>query len=336
VPITITTLQDLEVTGETALLDLDLTYFTGLQLSSLDYRPGTASLLNFLRALKRKRIEAVMATINIASIDQATPLDIRYYAGVIEEIFNDPSLLDGALPEKYSMMISAEKMLSEGRYGEAAAVYAGLARNHPRDAGIHFAHALSLGFLDKGEECREAMLRAYEIDTAYLKGFFQLARVLGANGHIGAGEALLDTPDLYKTLSAIEMDYQRGLFYVQSGLYVEAVKLLENVAGKRPEDFAIRTVLYHAYEQMGEERKMNEALTELLRIDRDRVAREMPWVFKKLGDISWNHHRDHFAAYWYRQYLELVHDDPDSLRMQEVVEEYKDFDLRSVKDEKGP
>lgn len=328
VPLTVTSLEDIELEGETALLDIDLTYFTGMQAASADYKPGTASLLNFLRVLKRKKIPAVMATINRASVFQAPPLDIRYYADIIEEIFVDPSLLEGALPEKYGMMIEAEKLLSEGLYGEAAALYAGLARSYPDNAGLHFSHAFALGFLDKGVECREAMVRAYGIDAVYMRGFFQLARVLGANGRLSAGEALLETSDLSKTLSKNEMDYQRALFYMQAGLYQQAAEILVDVTGRRPKDFAIKTILYRAYEELGETQKMYRVLDGLVRLDRDRVVRDMPWAFKKLGDLAWNIHLDPVAASWYKQYLVLFPDDPDAGKMRELIEKWEDVDPR--------
>ena len=320
VPLTVTSLEDLETAGEIALLDIDLSYFAGLQAVVADYQPGTASLLNFLRVLKRKGIPAVMATINRASISQTAPLDIRYYADIIEETFADPSLLEGPVPEKYNLMIQAEQALKDGHYGEAAALYAGLARSHPYDAGLHFSHAVALGFLDRGEECRDAMVSAYGIDSAYMRGFFQLARVLGANGRINAGEALLETSDLRKTLPEVEMEYQRGLFYTQAGLHQQAVAILVDVAAKRPKDFAIRTVLYRAYEELGETRKMYSLLEDLVQLDRERVARDMPWVFKKLGDLAWNFHLDPVAAKWYTQYLALVPGDPDAGKMRELIE----------------
>ena len=328
VPLTVTSLEDLETAGEIALLDIDLSYFAGLQAVSADYRPGTAALLNFLRVLKRKRIPAVMATINRASISQTAPLDTRYYADVIEEILTDPSLLEGSVPEKYNMMIQAEKALSEGHYGETAALYAGLVKVHPDDAGLNFSHAVALGFLDRGEECREAMVRAYGIDSAYLRGFFQLARVLGANGRINAGEALLETSDLTKVFPEVEMEYQRGLFYTQAGLYQQAVEILVDVAGKRGKDFAVRTVLYRAYEELDNTRKMYRTLENLVQLDRDRVARDMPWAFKKLGDLAWNFHLDLVAARWYEQYLALVPDDPDAGKMGELIKKWEGKDLK--------
>lgn len=328
VPLTVTSLEDLETAGEIALLDIDLSYFAGLQAVSADYRPGTATLLNFLRVLKRKRIPAVMATINRASISQMAPLDIRHYADVIEETLADPSLLEGPVPEKYNLMIQAEKALTEGHYGEAAALYAGLVKTHPYDAGLHFSHAVALGFLDRGEECREAMVRAYGIDSAYMRGFFQLARVLGANGRINAGEALLETSDLKKMLPEVEMEYQRGLFYTQAGLYQQAAAILVDVAAKRPKDFAIRTVLYRAYEELGDTRRMYSILEDLVQLDRDRVARDMPWTFKKLGDLAWNFHLDSVAARWYKQYLALAPDDPDAGKMRELIEKWEGRDTK--------
>jgi hypothetical protein len=331
IPLTITSLEDLEVSGETALLDIDLAYFSGLQAVSADYEPGTAALLNFLRILKRKKIPTVMATINHSSINQAAPLDIRYYAGVIEETLADPSLISGPVPEKYNLMIEGESALRAGRYSEAAALYAGMAKSRPFEAGIHFSHAVALGFLDKGEECRDAMIQAYAIDNSYLRGFFQLARVLGANGRINAGEALLDTPDLQKTLPEIEMQYQRGLFYAQAGLHQDAAAILLDISSMRPRDFAIRTVLYRSYEELGETKKMYGVLEDLVTIDRGRVQRDMPWVFKKLGDLAFNLHLDPVAAQWYSDYLELVPDDPDRDEMLKLVEEWKDKERKNAR-----
>jgi hypothetical protein len=329
IPVTITSLEDLELTDERALLDIDLVYFTGLQAVSKDYEPGTAALLNFLRALKRKRIPAVMATINRSSINNQASLDIRYYADIITEVLADPSKLEGATPGKYQMMIDAEKALRAGRYSEAAALYAGLTKSYPYDAGLHFSHAFALGFLDKGEETRDAMVRAYGIDQNYLQGFFQLARVLGSNGRIAAGEALLETSDLKKTLPEIEMDYQRGLFYFQAGLHQEAVGILSEVAAKRQKDFAVRTVLYKAYEELGQERRMYSVLEDLVDIDLGRVERDMPWALKKLGDLAWSFHLDYVASVWYEHYLELVPGDPDSARMQELIDVYEGVEMKT-------
>ena len=323
IPLTITSLEDLEASEVPALLDIDLSYFSGLQASSSEYEPGTAALLNFLRILKRKKIPTVMATINFSSLNQAAPLDIRYYAGIIEETLGDPSMLAGPVPDKYNLMIEAESALRAGRYSEAAALYAGLAKSRPFDAGIHFSHALALGFLDKGEECRDAMIRAYGVDNAYLRGFFQLARVLGANGRINAGEALLATPDLHKTLPEIEMEYQRGLFYAQAGLHQQAAAILLDVSSMRPKDFAIRTVLYRSYEALGETKRMYSVLEDLVTLDKGRVSRDMPWVFKKLGDLAFNFHLDPAAARWYGEYLELVPDDPDREDMLDLIEKWK-------------
>jgi tetratricopeptide (TPR) repeat protein len=327
VPLTVTSLEDLDTAGETALLDIDLSYFTGLQAISTDYRPGTASLLDFLRVLKSKKIPAVMATINR---DMAAPLDVRYYADVIEEVLADPSLLEEPVPEKYNVMIQAEKALSAGQYGEAESLYAGLVEAHPDDAALHFSHALALGFLDKGEECRDAMLMAFSIDASYMRGFFQLARVLGASGHINSGEALLKTSDLEKTLPKDEMKYQWGLFYMQAGLYQDAVEKLVDVAAKRRKDFAVKTVLYRAYAELGETRRMYSVLEDLVELDSERVGRDMPWAFRKLGDLAYDLHLDPVAADWYEQYLALVPDDPGAARMRELIEVWKDREVKPI------
>ncbi len=321
VPLTITNIEDLEINDETALLDIDLAYFTGLQAASAEYRPGTAALLDFLRVLKSKRVSAVMATVNRTAGFQPVPLDIRYFATVIEETLADPSLLENAFSGKYGMMMEAEKSLTEGDFSKAAALYTGLTGSYPDDAGLHFSHAVALGFLDKGTECREAMVKAYGIDAVYLKGFFQLARVLGAGGRISAGETLLDTADLYKTLSTEDMKYQRALFYMQAGLPDKASQLLAEVAQTRPKDFAVRTVLYRAYEELGNTQEMYRVLENLFRLDRERLVRDMPWALKKLGDLARDVRTDLVAASWYARYLVHVPDDPDAGMMREFIEE---------------
>jgi tetratricopeptide (TPR) repeat protein len=323
VPLLVTSLEDLELAGETALLDIDLSYFTGVQTVSADYQPGTASLLDFLGILEQKRIPAVMVTLRRG---REAPLDIWYYTDVIEEMLAHTSQRDKRIRERYDLMIQAEKALTTRQYAEAESLYTSLTQQRPDKPGLHFSHALALGFLDRGEECRDAMVKAYANDAGYIRGFFQLARVLAANGHIDSGEALLRTSDLEKTIPKEEMDYQWGLFYMEAGLYQEAVSKIFSVTSKRKKDFAARTVLYRAYAELGEKGHMLMVLKELVELDRDRVVRDMPWVFRKLGDLSFEMHLDPDAAKWYKQYLELVPDDPDSSKMREIIETWEGVD----------
>jgi hypothetical protein len=127
------------------------------------------------------------------------------------------------------------------------------------------------------------------------------------------------------------MEYQQGLFYMQAGMYEDAVRVLVDVSGKRPKDFAIRTVLYRAYEELGETRRMYSVLEDLVEIDEGRVARDMPWAFKKLGDIAWNLHMDPVAAGWYKRYLEINPGDPESAKMQELIDTWEGVEPKTRK-----
>ena len=75
---------------------------------------------------------------------------------------------------------------------------------------------------------------------------------------------------------------------------------------------------------MGQTRKMYSVLEDLVTLDRNRVRKDMPWAFKKLGDLAWNFHLDPIAAKWYVEYLELVPDDPDREKMIELIDLWKD------------
>ena len=323
IPLTVTSLGDLEIAeGEKALLDIDLAYFTGMQSSSQGYQPGTASLLDFLEKLRDAGIPAIMATINRSTGKRSSPLDIRYFAEIIEETLRDPSLLGEGNDGIYSRMIKAEEALVTGRYGEASAMYSALTGEWPDKAGLHFSHAFALGFSDRGGESSEALVKAYAIDANYIKGFFQLARVLGANGHVEAGEALLETPDLRNSLPRVEVDYQSGLFYFESQLYDQAKDILEDVAEIRPADFALRTILYRAYLELDDRENMLRTLRKLVNIDEGRVVRDMPWAFKELGNLSLESGSETMAVMWYRKYLMTDPDDPDRERIEVLVESY--------------
>lgn len=321
VPLTVTTLEDLDIGTDRAVLDIDLGWFVGKQGLDPSYRPGTASLLNVLRVLGRKRIPAVYVTITRGSPQQNVPLDIRYYAGITEDVLRDPELITGPVPQLYATMIQAEDALVGGRYAEAEALYLELTARRPDMAGLFFSLGLTEGFLDKPEQSRRALLRAYELDQAYLPGFFQLARVLAGMGLVETGEYLLATPDLVNTVPEIEMNYQKGFFYLAADRQYDAITWLERVAGRRPEDFAVRTVLRQAYEDIGHTEKEMETLEKLLSIDTQRVERDMPWVYKRLGRLSEDAGRIERAAETYGRYLELAPDDADAPRMRAVVDQ---------------
>lgn len=322
IPVTVTSLENLELGRETAIINIDLTYFVGLQGRDPSYRPGTASLLDFLRALKARRIAADFVTINRASARQAVPMDIRYYGEIIGEVLEKPALLGPPPHASYAMMIEAEEALVAGRFDDAETRYSDLVERRRGSAGLFFSLALARGFLDRAEGCREALLEAYALDSVYMRGFFQLARVLGGTGRIETGEHLLETPDLLKIIPAIEMDNQRGLFYFNAGRYFDAITFLESVATRRPDDFAVRTVLLRAYEEAGVSDGMLRTLERLIAIDAARVERDMPWVYKRIGELAEKAGLRVRAAEAYDRYMQLVPGDENEAWMRAIVDQY--------------
>jgi tetratricopeptide (TPR) repeat protein len=319
VPLTVTTLEDLDIGDERAIIDIDLGWFVALQGQDPSYRPGTASLLNVLRVIGRKRIPAVYVTITRNSPRQSVPLDIRYYADVIRDALEDPALVIGPTPPLYDGMIQAESALVERRYGEAQALYLDLTAQRDDMAGLFFSLGLVDGFLDDAQQSRDALLRAYRLDQGYLPAFFQVARVLAGMGLVETGTYLLDTPDLGHIVPEIEIESQKGFFYLAAGRPYDAITWLERVAGVRPDDFAVRTVLAQQYREIGDAEKETRTLEELLSIDTQRVERDMPWVYKRLGELAEQAGMRERAAQMYERFLELSPDDDDAPRMRRLI-----------------
>jgi hypothetical protein len=319
VPLTVTTLEDLDIGAERAILDIDLGWFVALQMQDPSYRPGTASLMNVLRVLARKRISAVYVTITRNSPRQSIPLDIRYYADVIEDMLAEPDLIVGPLPPLYDAMIQAEEALRGGRFSEAQGRYVELTTRRSDMAGLFFSLGLVEGFLDHPAQSRQALLQAYWLDQGYLPAFFQVARVLAGMDLVETGEYLLDTPEIANIIPQQEMEYQRGLFYVGAGRPYDAITWLARVAAQRKNDFAIRTILRQAYEEIADAKKEVAVLEELLSIDTRRVERDIPWVYKRLGKLAEEAGDLPRAAEAYGRYLELVPDDADAERSREAI-----------------
>ncbi|MBN1164642.1 MAG: hypothetical protein JXB45_08690 [Candidatus Krumholzibacteriota bacterium] len=319
IPLTVTTLEDLVLEGETAILDIDVSYFLYLKQVKNDYQVGTRSLVEFLREIKNKKINTYLVTVTLSSLGGVTPLDIRYYGNAIKDFVTHPDYLTGSLPVKYDMMIAAEDDLLSSRYEKAESLYTELARYNASDPGIMFSLALSRGLINDGENCREAMLKAYLQDPGYLRGFFQLARMLGANRKMEAGRMLLETPELVNLIAEEEREFQMGVFYLNAAEYHEAIKYFEFVALKRPNDFSLRTTLYRVYSEVGNDDKRGMVLEKLLKIDENRVIRDIPWVYRELGMLKEERGSLERAKELYEKYLELVPGDPDAARMRRVI-----------------
>ncbi|MBN1884291.1 MAG: hypothetical protein JW876_02045 [Candidatus Krumholzibacteriota bacterium] len=309
VPVTVTNLADLETGDATAILDIDLRYFLGFQAQEPGFRMGTRALVNFLRELRGRNVETSFALATLSTIDSKVPMDIRFFGDAIVDALLDPSSLEGPLPEKWAMAIEAEDSLVAGNFGGAEALYEQLAGLYPSTAGYRFGLAVARGFRGDVEGCREAMLEAYNYDGGYMRGFFQLANVLAANGRYEAGKALVETPDLAKILPPVEMNYQKGVFYFNAGRPFDAITALEKAAQMRPNDFTLLTLLFRAHRATGVEQKTVLAIEKLRRLDEARLRRDMPWVYRELGELYESARIWGNALDAYEIFLEIAPDD---------------------------
>ncbi len=324
VPLVITSLADLALApGETAIIDINLYYFPALKVEDSSYRTGTKTLLQFLRDLEARNVKANLVTVNLSTQNNTVPMDLRYYGGVISEALASPAGLNGPMPAKWQSMIQAEDSLAAKHYAAAAAIYSELTKTVKDDAGLYFSLAVAEGFRDKGDECRAALLEAYRLDSEYLKGFFQLARVLADAGKLNAGLNILDTPDLTKIMAKPEIDYQRGMFFYTAHKPFDAATYLGNVAQYRPNDFGLFTILFRAQREAGNNQGQIFALQKLVSIDDGRVKREMPWVYADLGDLYAKGGFYGNAKEMYAKYMLVYPDDSLSAKFKTRLDTWK-------------
>jgi len=248
---------------------------------------------------------------------------MRFFGRVIETALRDPKIIEGSIPDRYSMMMEAEEALVAGQFGQAEAIYKVLTDRYPDDAGLFFSLAVARGFQGKGEESSEALLKAYDSDSAYLRGFFQFARVLAVNNKLKAGQALLNASGLKAVVPQEELDYQMGLFFFNAGAYYDAITYLEMVSLKRSKDFALKTVLYKAYKAVDDPYKMSAILRKLVTLDRERVIRDMPWVFLEQGMIAEEAGLLGSAADHYEEYLDYVPTAQNAAELKKKIDMWK-------------
>jgi len=325
VPLTITRLADLTLAeGENAIVDIDLSYFPAMKVAGQSYyRAGTKSLLEFLRELGKRNVRAKIVTVNLSTLNNQVPMDLRFYGEVIREALAKPGDLVPPGPAKWQGMIRAEDSLGAKRYASAAAIYDDILGTAKDDAGLYFALAVARGFENKGPECRAALLDAYRLDGEYLKGFFQLARVLASEGKLDAGFEILETPDLAKIIAPVELDYQRGLFLYTAHKPFDAAAYLARVAQQRPKDFGLHTILFRAHREAGNEQGQISALQKLVTIDNGRVRREMPWVYADLGQLYDKNNYPGNASQMYEKYMQVHPDDSLSKVFKKRIDGWK-------------
>ncbi|MFA4949010.1 MAG: hypothetical protein WC674_10980 [Candidatus Krumholzibacteriia bacterium] len=325
VPLTITRLADLTLAeGENAIVDIDLSYFPAMRLAGQSYyRAGTKSILDFIRELGKRNVRAKIVTVNLSNQNNQVPRDLRFYGDVIREALAKPGALVPPLPAKWQSMIQAEDSLGAKRYASAAAIYDDIIGTVKDDAGLYFSLAIARGFEDKGPECRAALLGAYRLDSEYLKGFFQLARVLADAGKLNAGIEILDTPDLAKIIAPVELDYQRGVFFYTAHRPFDAATYLTRVAQQRPKDFGLFTILFRAHREAGNDQGQMSALQKLVNIDNGRVRREMPWVYADLGQLYDRNNIPGNASQMYEKYMQVHPDDSLSKVFKKRIDGWK-------------
>ena len=71
---------------------------------------------------------------------------------------------------------------------------------------------------------------------------------------------------------------------------------------------------------------MFETLKNLVELDDSRVLRDMPWVYRELGDLMLERGDEAGALIWYRRYLLTDSQDEDRGRIEALVESYESFD----------
>jgi len=324
VPLTIARLADLSLgEGENAIIDIDISYFPALKTENRSYQTGTRALLNFLRELGSKGIRTTLVTVNLSSQTNTLSMDLRYFDDVIEEGLTRPESITGPVPQKWELMIEAEDSLVAKRYAAAEALYSEVLKTDKEDSGVYFALAIAQGYQNKSEECRASLLSAYGLDSVYLRGLFQLARVLGDAGAIDTGIEIIDMPELAKIVGPIDLDYQRGLFFYSAHRPFDAITYLVNVARQRPKEFGLFTILFKAYRDAGDDNGQRLALQKLVDIDEGRVRREMPWVYADLGQVY-----DRLGYYGnasenFEKYIQMHPDDSLSKVFQKKLDAWK-------------
>ncbi len=323
IPITITTLDDFEAGDDEVILDIDLGYFLGKKSLDPLYQTGTRSMLQFVRDIRSKNVRTRIATIHLATASGENPMDIRFFGGVIAEGLREPEKLQPPVFEKWTMMMEAEDSLITGHYDAAEALYEKLVQSYTQDPGLFFTLGVARGFKGEGSKSSEALVQAYRLDGAYLRAFFQLANILAVQDKVEAGIAIIETPALGKIMSDVEMNFQRGTFYLNAKRPYDALTYLKKVAQVRPDDFALQTVIYQAYRQLDDASQMTLTLEKLRKMDEARVRRDMPWAYKELGRLYEEATFYKNALESYERYLAVVPDDEDKDELRGKIEAWR-------------
>lgn len=134
-----------------------------------------------------------------------------------------------------------------GRFEEAEHVYAAIARLKPKDAGVQYAHGVTLLELGKYEESREAFDRAVSLDPT---NYDCIINIYKAYYQFGYGDIGLEYVEEAMKNQTGMSDYDRGRMLYHVGKYNEAVSALEKTDKKSFTDASL--YLGMSYEAMGD------------------------------------------------------------------------------------
>lgn len=319
VPVTVTTIEDFDPGDGTAIVDIDLAYFSGMQAQDPQYELGTASLLDFLNTLKEKELGVRFATITLSDRRAMTPVGILYMADLMVESFRDPqSLIE--TPEKWNRMIEAEALLREKRVAAADSLYARLLEEHPDDAGLRLKRGVTQALLGRGEGCAEQLTEAHRIDGEYLQGFFQIANLMARRGQLQVAEQILSAPVLGEAVRANELNYNMGIMYIAGGKPERALPLLEAAAQFDADNVDLALMIYRTARDAGATEEMRSSLERLVEIDRQLIGKKMPWVFRELGNLYKSAGEKSRADRMYRFYIEAAPNDSAAVELKKTLD----------------
>jgi tetratricopeptide (TPR) repeat protein len=318
VPVTITNIEDFDPGEATAIVDIDLSYFSGMQAQNPEYRIGTASLLDFLRTMKEKGLGARLVTVTLSGKRRAVPVSIRYMGDIIVESLREPEVLVFE-PEKWKTMSDAEGFLAEERFLEADSLYGRLVEEYPNDAGLQYMRGATLALLGWGRDCAAHLTRAYRIDELYLAGFFQVANFVATRGQVEVAESIASESILEEAFRRSELNYKMGIMYITAGRPEKALPFLTSVAKLEGSNVDLALMIFRTARDAGAEAEMTSSLETLVQIDRNLVRDRMPWVYRELGKLYENRGESGRAEKMYSLYIEAAPEDSAAVELKKEL-----------------
>ncbi len=322
VPLIITNLEDLNLEGESALIDIDLSFFTGMSGAAFGYGAGTAPALEFLRVLRTKRVETRLVTVTLSNTKRAVPVEFRYLGTIISEALEDPAALGQSPPVKLTIAAEAERALFEERTAAADSIYRLLVKANPLEPGFHYSLAMTSGLTGNAEDCAAHLDEAYRLDPVYKLGLFQIANTLASKGSLSTAEKLLSRSAVREAFKDNELSYGTGVVYVIGAAPDRALPFLQAAARFDQDDFRLQNLIYRTSRDAGDDEGMLGALERLSEIDPEMVNRHMPWVYRELGVLYEKRGDKQQAGRMYRQYLEVAPSDSTAAELRTKIKEF--------------